>query len=550
MNRLEAFKKLNGYIPEILKESIVADPTAVSTALMLYSEAIELMKNERLSLYEFYKNNNIFEPYLEFLNLPEHPIVKAETKVFTDKLNVNLKQVGIFHEYSIQDIAILRSNSMYCIKKLKTNQFIPYKGVRGDKFHYQPYVQDFINVNSAIRLLSDNSIPDGVTLALIRDEIPDFSYFCFFVKSAGSLTMLTDAPEFSNPDQKFKRRNPGRNLNDRIKGSLFPYSILDYAFDEKGYPHVTENSKSLVPYQTEVVKLKKISELEPLEAAWAVLMFDLISEKFWIKQEVLTLSYTAESMTNLLMDTIDKKAVIEHTDFKHSTGFNKWMVDKYSNECEESKSIVPKDSYGTLDELRKVSLWKGRKLLALDVQVRANIDFDNNIEQVYKDYYNSIDLELIKKAIAKGELKAEFFHYDSFGDKKVVLEANMLSFNYEPKDLWRKNLLKIAHFPQDRTCIETGSKSANSVLVAYFYPETPKAIELVTGKPCPEILKNWQIKSPYYGNSILSDVDPIDSELDNPWIPGNVSGLKFNGFNPHFVVYFSKSALKAWKKKY
>jgi len=75
-----------------------------------------------------------------------------------------------------------------------------------------------------------------------------------------------------------------------------------------------------------------------------------------------------------------------------------------------------------------------------------------------------------------------------------------------------------------------------------FCPQTPEAIALLCGckvSELPVYLQNWYKREPYRGNSILDDVDPLESlHRQNPW----------GEFPVRVCLVFSKRTMARWKK--
>jgi hypothetical protein len=181
------------------------------------------------------------------------------------------------------------------MKKLQVHQFTQ-GNETNSKAVYFKNVYQYWNVNSLIRSIA-HSEKSGVSLCLIKDKNASHSYFVFAIRNGGTISLLTDKPQWAHPGQKDMSRRPGRDFSERISENHFPYSLMNIAYDYRGDAFVLEDKTSLVPYQAKAIPLKEVKDLEPDEVIWTMMMFELIENKFW-KESFRTkeLSYTGEMM--------------------------------------------------------------------------------------------------------------------------------------------------------------------------------------------------------------------------------------------------------------
>ncbi len=201
-----------------------------------------------------------------------------------------LKVVG-----SPENLGILRRDALRSMSQLKVDQFFDGEGEKPEtRPVYHGMVHQWWNINSMLEAAF--SSPSGVSLNLIRDPNNYHSFFAFMIKNGRNIFVLSDVPQFTHPMQGHMSRRPDREMGERIARNWFPYDLLNVAYDEDGRMFFAESaSKSLVPHQGAALPVKPISALEPLEAVWTIMMFDLIVDRFWKKGfKAPSLSYTGE----------------------------------------------------------------------------------------------------------------------------------------------------------------------------------------------------------------------------------------------------------------
>jgi len=192
------------------------------------------------------------------------------------------------------DLALLRRDALRSMDTLQLHQF--FQGdLATDHLVYIPDIHVFWNVNSLIRCAWQS--PNGVSINLIRDPLNTSSFFAFVAKNGGNLTILTDKPREAHPLSKYMTRRPERDFTERMFRHHFPYGLLDVEFDRKGYAHPGDTS--LVPLQTRPIKVGSITELEPDEILWTVMMFSLIDAKLYKENyHCGQLSYTSDMIAD------------------------------------------------------------------------------------------------------------------------------------------------------------------------------------------------------------------------------------------------------------
>jgi hypothetical protein len=155
-------------------------------------------------------------------------------------------------------------------------------------------VFEFWNINSILRAMQAQDFP-GISMCLIRDPMVFESYFVFAVRNGDTLTILTDREEHRAPRAGADVAPAGSDVEQRAERHWFPYELLDLKVSADGKHLYAAQRTSLVRTNVVGVPLKDVSELGPHEFIWAILVFDLIRERFWVQQKLLPeVSYTGE----------------------------------------------------------------------------------------------------------------------------------------------------------------------------------------------------------------------------------------------------------------
>lgn len=372
MDAVERLKKLpsgfrwkdhegNVMIDSQVEKALKADPTGIAAALMVMARAkdagedIGFTANEVLAMTP--KDLEMLRNLKTLRELCQAPDLDGPITAFQNAIKSAAIQYGLLSadvEALIDDrtkLAHVRTSALWCIDNFAVHQFNQGAKSHG-KFHYNVAVHEFNNVNSAIRITATQPL-EGVTMALIRDpEIGEYSYFIFILRSGENITVLTDKPAFDNPEQKFMRRKPGRDLEQRLESNFFPYGVLDIKVDNRGDIYIPKDTGGkLVVYQTEAIKLCDLSTIGPAEIVWALLMFDLITQRYHREnRHTKQLSYTAEMLRvpmalhagtqlslrgykqldvdAITLDQVTTDAMAKRWGCK-PTRFNQWMEERY-----------------------------------------------------------------------------------------------------------------------------------------------------------------------------------------------------------------------------
>lgn len=214
------------------------------------------------------------------------------------------------------------------------------------------------------------------------------------------------------------------------------------------------------------------------------------------------------------------------------------------------KELMKLDSsmFGTKEEIQKNQLWTARYNQALMLQQEADREFEAR-EQEIRDFYNERvegNRENLLKAIAHGEMMVLNHKYvpGAFGDDPVAERGNILHlYKEEDRDYMRSYRRKKLFTPRSDKhygCYINGGKVT---VVAHFEPKTPEALAMLCGcevSELPDVLQMWGNADLYSGNHRLSNVDPMEWAVKNPW-----KAITFD-----VEVLMSKSAYNELQRKY
>lgn len=477
------------------------------------------------------------------------------------------------------DFAFIRRDALRAMNELSVHQFLQGKCDK-ETPKYNEYVYEFWNVNSLINCVASQNY-SGVSLVMIKDEHITFAYFGFVIRNGGTITFITDRPTYPHPLAKYMSRSRGRarRLEERVFRFRFPYSLLECSYDANDdFKMQEKKSNALVVYQKKMHPIKKLIEIEPDELVWSVIMFDLIVEKFWVnKYKTPVLSYTGDMLIDnklLIESTPVKKLAIQkyeplklpsikYTDVRtddlskvwdcDNTYQHEWMEKRYEKEDMNNimnlvnddarrsiylskKNVFTKretsyilqavnpNEFGTKEEIEFNQKWAARYNKAVYIQQCACAEFNKQKDIIKQWYLTHIERNVkLHKAIAYGKfnVKSNISSNDarSRANEKInILSIYDLVYEKQHSDFYYRHWAyrQIVLNKGDR-CIITGQK-AN--IAAVFRPRCPFSLAALTGvcvDDLPIFLRHWYLAEFYSGNSILSNVDPMEWVLNNPW---------------------------------
>lgn len=358
-----------------MEQAFELDPDGLTALLLLDNFRNDFFDGCGLSITDILENPNFGEFMRDCKRLKDmlsdEEIVSA-LKVFMGSVStavscmeIDRKDVSEMLE-SRYDMAILRRDALKSMKTLSLHQF--YQGeTKAKHLTYLPDIHMFWNMNSLVRCAWQSA--DGVSINLIKDPLDTSSYFAFVAKNGGNLTIVTDRPREAHPLSKYMTRRPEKDFTNRIFKNHFPYGLLDITVDREGYAH--PGQRSLVPIQEKPIKIGTLSELEPDEIIWSVMMFSLIDEKLYKENyHCGELSYTSDMIENPRLGTdllsIGNSGALMVQNYKpleapvidlasldgdeqypkySGSGLNNWLFERYKDQVPSDilNGLIPSD---------------------------------------------------------------------------------------------------------------------------------------------------------------------------------------------------------------
>lgn len=143
------------------------------------------------------------------------------------------------------------------------------------RYSYTQKIHMFTDINQLLIAVMSYDDFNGITLNCIIDEKnPAFSFFCYIIKDGENVFMISDRSKCSS---NFKRntRSPGRNMEDRIKGNMYPYDLLNL---KMGRSFVRIDGT--LPAVNEIPIIGTIQSCNENSAFWIACCMELLYNKF------------------------------------------------------------------------------------------------------------------------------------------------------------------------------------------------------------------------------------------------------------------------------
>jgi hypothetical protein len=217
------------------------------------------------------------------------------------------------------------------------------------------------------------------------------------------------------------------------------------------------------------------------------------------------------------------------------------------------KTYEPKflraDGFGTAESIKKDRLWYARHNRAVAIQALADAEFEATQEEIKEWVRTKVTANVaqLKRAIVDGKFNAPSLESEGFTlgwteKTRDILTVVDRSDDTVPPHFFFSNFVLSSGRKDGRgphCCIERPGTPGQ--YIAFFSPNCPKALALLCGvavEEMPLVLQHWTNDSPYCGNFILDDTDPLEHELRNPWMEMKL----------RVALFFCKSTLNRWKK--
>jgi hypothetical protein len=183
--------------------------------------------------------------------------------------------------------------------------------------------------------------------------------------------------------------------------------------------------------------------------------------------------------------------------------------------------------FGTEAELKADQIWLARHNMARQLQKAADAEYKERKAEIMAWYRDAVtqNLPTLLKAIANGSMTEPYTGF-GFGNHNKQTQNKMMHFDEIDSDYWRCKLsdgVNLGSFDKKagkhgRRCIITEAAASYR---AFFSPYTAYGISLLAGcevSDLPDILKHWRHEKPYTGNNILSRLDPVETDVYDPWM--------------------------------
>ena len=240
--------------------------------------------------------------------------------------------------------------------------------------------------------------------------------------------------------------------------------------------------------------------------------------------------------------------------------FESFEVSRKKKELGHLTSLERMDStsFGTREEVLADQRWFARYNKAKLLNRELWNEFEATKDEVARWYENTVrnNLENLLDYVAHGELTVKTLrHPMSFTSGYDSDESNILLI----QDKQGIGHTRVRWSQSHSSVLIDGGRDEHSsagfygrrcainqtlaTLRAIFHPTTPEALGLLCGcsvSELPDVLQHWTGDHPYYGNSILDRLDPLDWVIKNPWQEKMQFGV---------TIYLSKSGYNQARKE-
>lgn len=350
-------------VSKAINDSRKLDLSGLTTFMLLIGFLEDFMAGFSISLLTLVNQKDLCFRYISLTAKLYAQLRNESVTCRIDDLHEDLNAAAIHYAYEdrpamdewLKDrhsFGLIRKAALESMESLEVHRFAQAPSATPVDLKVNHDIYEMWNINSLLQAIRAQEMP-GITMVMIRDPVALYSFFVFAIAKGDTITLLTDKPTFPHPGFKRMSRRPDRALEDRVGQHLFPYYLLNVEVSEDGRRLHLKQRDALVPIHQKAVALEKLSDLPPAEFIWAILMFDLIQEKYGKSDvEVADLSYTGEMIINptVLIDReapLVKKGAYQHLELEairqseitteatasqwktSPVAHNQWMVDRY-----------------------------------------------------------------------------------------------------------------------------------------------------------------------------------------------------------------------------
>lgn len=289
-----------------LNEAQDLDPSGLTAAMLLVAIWEQFSSAKTINVQQVLRQDaatmQTLADFRELQGLLENPELVEAMDAFRAKALERLQHYGASHALEMAgqfgSLGLLRRDALRSLGTLSVNQFV--QGVpTTTEPKYNPQVFRFPSVQSLVAATLSHGEP-GITLCHLTDPEGDvFSYFALSVWNGGTLTVLSDRPNYAHPAQKGMLRKPARMLAERWGQHHFPYHLLEATFSENLKEVTFEPGTGLVRTDIPGYPVQNIWDLEPDVVIWLLMVFEQLGTRYIVGDERLPeLSYTGDMLQN------------------------------------------------------------------------------------------------------------------------------------------------------------------------------------------------------------------------------------------------------------
>lgn len=204
------------------------------------------------------------------------------------------------------------------------------------------------------------------------------TFFAFGIKNNGAVYIVSDRTIFNSPETYFKTRNPGREYNNKVDYSWFPYykmGDIKKSVENNGILMITDGSDT--PNHTNYI----VDAFDDEGIMFISLLFTLIYKKYfldldglvetknWFASEVkylpahtdCTALIPSETQLQVIEPALNIKADSwEYSDNIHTNSLWDFYIEEYPLQQDDSNKLV--DYIGSEDDFKRLSWWRMRKM--------------------------------------------------------------------------------------------------------------------------------------------------------------------------------------------
>lgn len=373
-----------------------------------------------------------------------------------------------------------------------------------------------------------------VRLSLKIDRELAFSYFLITVQYKDRTWIVTDKPTFANPHSKQNTRNPYRWREQAFENIQLPYGLLDDVVEWR------KDSKAVATENSAEVYIKSIKEFLP--SGSKILIKLIIEELIYnvIPQNQYNLKRLAFAGENIKLLGTGKEL--------QDAGNDVFLqLNRESNEDRINNIVYPTSTelvkvnpiqavaqyvetgeLCTVDELRKLAIWsqkeqerKNKQQLLNDAYTRERMRADE--EKLNKVLFDNIDniFEVVFSGTQvymriEDEKTAQFLSSENDSTIVQICDFSQFKSSYSSQYITNYHINKFRDFCHVANCVVCDhDKQTNLQLKVFTYKQLCGMLK-VARQDLPYTFQNYAANTyvPYYGNSILNNVNPEYMILD------------------------------------